>query len=363
MPPIINEFYSGLEDVPFVSLGNYPSKIEKLEKMGEHVNVPDLYIKRDDCCHNIYGGNKVRKLEYILADAKVKNRELLITLGAVGSNQVLATGIHGGNEGFDVMGIVMDQPNADYVRKNLLLDYHFGIELVYTRNILEELLMSGWKYLINSLRGRKPYYIPPGASSPIGNLGFVNAIFELNIQIDGGDIPEPDFIIAPAASLGTVAGLDLGCKLLEMNTRVIGVGVAMPWMVTTSRFVGMFNNICKFMRRYDENIPKIRCTKEDIILLDEFLGKGYAYITKEGYGTVKEMMRLEGIPLEPTYTGKALNGGLRWLKKQGENGKTILFWNTYNSIALNVLIKNKGYHALPSQFHKYYETSTQEELI
>jgi len=321
MAPIINEVYSGLEDVPWISLGDYPSSAEKLEKMGEHVDFPGLYIKRDDCCHNLYGGNKVRKLEYVLADAKEKNRNLLITLGAVGSNQVLATGIHGGSEGFEVMGIVMDQPNSDYVRKNLLLDAHFGIELVYTRNTLQELLMSGWKYAISSLRGRKPYYVPPGASSPIGNLGFVNAIFELRRQIYEGEIPEPDYIIAAAGSVGTVAGLELGCKLLGIKTRVIAVRVAMPWMVTTSRFARMVNNICKYMRSYDENIPEIRIDEEEIILLEDFLGKGYAHITEEGYKAVKDMMSLEGIPLDPTYTGKALSGGLKWLKNRGERKK------------------------------------------
>ena len=363
MAPIINEVYSGLEEVPWTSLGDYPSSVEKLEKMGEYVDFPDLYIKRDDCCHNLYGGNKVRKLEYVLADAKEKNRNLLITLGAVGSNQVLATGIHGGNKGFEVMGIVMDQPNSDYVRKNLLLDSHFGIELVYTRNTLQELLMSGWKYAISSFRGRKPYYVPPGASSPIGNLGFVNAIFELRRQIYEGEIPEPDYIIAAGGSLGTVAGLELGCRLLGIKTRVIAVRVAMPWMVTASRFARMVNNICNYMRSYDENVPEIRSEKEEIILLEDFLGKGYAHITDEGYKAVKDMMSLEGITLDPTYTGKALIGGLKWLKNRGERKKTVLFWNTFNSIDLSVLIKNMDYLDLPYQFYKYYETPTQEELL
>lgn len=347
--------------MPWISIGDYPSRVEKLDKLGEAYGFPELYIKRDDCCHSLYGGNKVRKLEYVIADAKEKGRKLLITMGASGSNQVLATGIHGKELGFDVMGIVMDQPNAEYVRKNLLLDHYFGVDVRYTSDSASEMAAYAWNYVKASLAGRKPYMVSAGASSPRGNMGFVNAVYELKRQVDDGSTPEPDYIVAASGSLGTTSGLDLGCRLLGLKTKVVGVVVAMPWMVNKFRMARMIRHINGFMRGYDSGVSDVNVSKEDLILLSDYLGKDYAYLTDLGYRMVKDMKELEDIPIDPTYTGKALSGGLDWLKKRGERDATVLFWDTYNSVDLSAQAATVDYRELPRAFHKYFETPTQEE--
>ncbi|MDH5790902.1 MAG: pyridoxal-phosphate dependent enzyme [Candidatus Bathyarchaeota archaeon] len=360
---MIFDEYPGLESLPWVELGEFPTPVHRLEKYGGEVGFLELYIKRDDRSSSIYGGNKVRKLEFVLADAERKGRKLLITLGGTGSNQVLATGIFGGRMGFRVTGVMMDQPNADYVRRNLLLDHHFGVEIKYTPNTASELLTFAYQYLKSYATGGKPYYVPAGASSTVGNLGFVNAAFELRGQVESGLIPEPDYVVCAAGSLGTAAGLELGFRLSGMKTRVVGVRVAMPWYVTRGRFAGMVNGICGFMRRADSAVPRVRCSKEGIILLEDYLGEEYAAFTGPGVETVRRMRELEGMTLDPTYTGKALGGGLDWLRKQGLQDRVVLFWNTYNSVDLSHLVDGANYHVLPKAVHRYFEEPTQEELL
>lgn len=363
MRPLLFEAYPGLEELPWVELGEFPTPVQRLEAFGEAEGFPKLYVKRDDESSSLYGGNKVRKLEFVLADAERKGRRLLITLGAVGSNQVLATGVFGGRMGFRVMGVMMDQPNAEYVRQNMLLDHHYGVEIKHASSIPSVFLTFAFQYAKNYLSGNKPYYVPGGASSPIGNTGFVNAVFELKNQVDEGAAPEPDYIVVAAGSVGTAAGLDLGCRLTGLKTRVVGVRIGMPWYATEGRFAGMVNNICRFMRGADPSVPEIVCSKDDVIMLGDYMGKEYAHFTDLGIKTVRRMKELEGIPVDGTYTGKALGGGLDWLRKQGLQDEVVLFWNTKNSVDLSPLIEGSDYHELPGSVHRYFEEPTQEELL
>lgn len=362
MRPLIFDAYPRLEELPWIELGDFPTPIEKLEKYGKAVGLPNLYIKRDDRSSKLYGGNKVRKLEFVLADARRKGRRVLITVGGTGSNQVLATGIFGKQLGFNVVGVMMDQPNAEYVRRNLLLDHHFGVEIHYTPNIPATFLTLAIQYLKHTLRGQRPYYITRGASSPLGDIGFVNAIFELKQQIDEGVMPEPDYIVVAAGSMGTTAGLDLGCRLTGLKTKVVAVRIAMPWMVNAKNIASTVNKTCEYMRALDSSIPPIKISEEDVILLTDYLGPGYAHLTDNALKTIALMKELEGIPLDPTYTGKALGGAVDWLKKNNLEDKVALFWNTYNSIDLSHLIEDADYHDLPKPVHRYFEQPTQEEL-
>jgi len=360
LAPIINQYFPGLEEVPWICLGEYPTGIEKLENMGEARGFSNLYIKRDDLANPVYGGNKVRKLEYVLADAREKGKKTLITLGAAGSNQVLATGIFGKELDFDVVGVMMDQPNAEYVRKNLLLDQYYDVNLVYTKDTLTEIATFAVEYLKLLLSGSRPHFITIGASSEIGNMGFVNAAYELKEQVDNG-APEPDYIIVSCGSIGTSAGLNLGCKLAGLRTKVIGVRVAMPWLVTKWRMKRMIRDLNQFMQKHDSSVPLVDVRDDDLILLEDYLGEDYACFTECGCGCVDDMMRLENIPLEHTYTGKALGGGLDWLRKKDEIDATILFWNTYNSRDLTEKAATIDYKTLPKEFHKYFTEPLQEE--
>jgi 1-aminocyclopropane-1-carboxylate deaminase/D-cysteine desulfhydrase-like pyridoxal-dependent ACC family enzyme len=363
LKPLIFEAYPNLSSIPWTELGNFPTPVQKLEKLGEAHGFSNLHVKRDDKSSPVYGGNKVRKLEWVLADAKAKGRGTLICVGGSGSNQVLATTIYGKQKGFRVVGVVFDQPNADYVRRNLLLDKHYGAELRFAQNTPIELVLFGATYAWEALRGEKPYYVPAGASSPVGNMGYVNAAFEIKNQVEQGSIPEPDYVLAAAGSLGTASGLQLGFKLAGMKTRVAAVQVSMPWYITADKFAGMIANINAFMRKTDPSIPEVKPKPDELIMLNDYLGKCYADFTPGCISILKQAKELEGLFLDPTYTSKTLHGGLDWLKTKGEQDKVVLFMDTFNSVDLTANIEGVDYKTLPGSLHRYFENPTQEEEL
>ncbi len=363
MRPILFEKYPDLQTIPWVELGDYPTPIQKLGRLGEANGFKDLYVKREDKSNPSYGGNKVRKLEWVLADARSKGRKTLLTIGGSGSNQVLATIIYGKRMGFRVVGLVFDQVNADYVRKNLLLDHHYGAELRFAPNTPAELLLFAASYAWESLRGERPYYVPAGASSPVGNLGYVNAAFEIKDQVEQGAMPEPDYTLAAAGSLGTASGLQLGFMLAGMKTRVAAVQVSMPWYITAGKFANMISDINALMHRYAPSVPEVKPKPEELIMLTDYLGKCYAALTPECVSTIKAAKDLEGLTLDPSYTSKTLYGGLDYLRAKGEQGKVVLFMDTFSSVDLTPNIAGADYHELPKPFHRYFEKPTQEEEL
>ena len=361
MRPIIFDEYPGLEAIPWVELGDFPTPVERLADLGREMSFPSLWVKRDDRSSSVYGGNKVRKLEWVLADARAKGRRSLLAVGGTGSNQVLATAIYGKSLGFDVTGLVFDQPNADYVRRNLLLDHRLGVKFRHAPNTPVLLIYFAATYAVDYITGGKPYYVPAGASSPVGGLGYVNAAFEIMDQVRSGVLPEPDYVVVAAGSLGTASGLQLGFILAGMKTKVVAVKVSMPWYITAGKFSSMIGSINDLMRSADGSVPKVRVKSEDLIIPGDYLGRCYAAFTPECVSMLEKARVLEGLSLDPTYTSKALAGGLDWLGGRGEREKVILFLDTYNSVDISKQMEGVNYRGLPRSLRRYFEEPTQEE--
>jgi 1-aminocyclopropane-1-carboxylate deaminase/D-cysteine desulfhydrase-like pyridoxal-dependent ACC family enzyme len=224
-------------------------------------------------------------------------------------------------------------------------------------------MLFGLTYAWESVRGEKPYYVPAGASSPVGNMGYVNAAFEIRNQVEQGEMQEPDYVLTAAGSLGTASGLQLGFKLAGMKTRVAAVQVSMPWYITAGKFASMIASINAFMRRSDPTIPEVKPEPEELIMLEGYLGKCYAAFTPECVSIMEIAKNLEGLKLDPTYTSKTLAGGLDWLRSRGEQGKVVLFMDTFNSVDLSPQIVGADYMALPTSFYRYFEKPTQEEEL
>ena len=215
------------ESVDWMPLGEYPTPVEKLAGICAAEGLSELYVKRDDLSSPYYGGNKVRKLEFVLARAKARGHDTVLTYGAVGSNHVLATIIHGRRVGMKTIALVAPQPNAAYVRRNLLLDHANGGRFAIAGAMagipgaLARGLLSGF----DSEKRKLPYIIPPGGSYLWGSLGFVDGALELKAQVDAGLLPEPEFIFATYGSGSTVAGLVAGVRLAGLASRVVAVRV------------------------------------------------------------------------------------------------------------------------------------------
>lgn len=350
--------YPGLLKLPYVSLGLFPTPTQELHGISDSGN--RIFIKRDDLSGEEYGGNKIRKLEFALGEAKDQGAVEVLTYGCDGSNHALATGIYAKMLGMRSISILRTQLNAHYLRKNLLKSYYYGIELHHYETLQEmeeatSLILEDRK----NATGLYPYIVPVGGSSPLGTVGFVNAAFELAQQIAEGQLPEPDYIYASTGTNGTIAGLIIGFRALGVKTRVIPVRVNDESRVNVAAILKLIEDTIEIIRSADPSFPKLKFTEEDIPILDDFFGGEYARFTEAGMAAINFIDKKFGIQLEGTYTGKTFAALLN-ADKNTHDGKVLLFWNTLNSRTPPINVEAEiDYHELPEAFHIYFETDVQ----
>ncbi len=361
MIPLFKQYPRLRDKLPYVSLGEFPTPVEKLHRLGQDIGVDELYVKRDDLSGKVYGGNKIRKLEFILGDAVKRKKKAVFGFGYAGSHHALATAIYARQLGLKSISILMPQPNARYVRDSLALSYHYGAELHEHRNLpflvlgtLYQMVRHGLKY------GYVPRYISPGGSSPLGTVGYVNAAFELKEQITSGEMPEPDSVYVALGTVGTAVGLMLGLKAANLKSQVVPVRVADEKLYANAgRMMKLFRSTSVLLHSLDQSFPELELTRDDVRIRGEFLGQGYAHFTEEGMEAARRMKETEGIMLDGTYTAKSLVALIHDASKEGVKGKTILFWNTHNSRDLTNLASRVDYRNLPACFHRYFEEDVQ----
>jgi D-cysteine desulfhydrase len=353
--PALFRYYPRLQAVvPWVSLGEWPTPVERMRKLEEAHGIPAFYVKRDDLSSQAYGGNKVRKLEFVLAEVARKARGGVMTMGAAGSNHVLATAIHGKRLGLSTTALLFDQPCADYVRRNLLMDYHSGVRMVWARSIPLIPLAYVKARIAARARGERLYWLGPGGSSPLGCLGYVNAGLELAQQVEEGLLPEPDYVVTAMGTHGTAAGLWLGLRLSGLRSRLVGVAVVETAYCNPIRWARLVNKAASSLNRMDPGMRAPKARPSDLVYISSELGKGYAHLTPADVKAVREARELEGLLLEGTYTGKALAAALEMGKEMGRN-ESVLFIDTYNSADLSPQIAGIDYLLLPRPFHRFFE--------
>jgi len=364
--PILFDIYPKLEGkVPWKQLlTNLPSKVERLKELEKHLKLKggEIYIKRDDKVHKIYGGNKPRKFEFILGEALKKKKKGIITLGGVGTNHGLACAIITMELGLKCHLFLSNQPLTWHVQRSLLLYDYFGAKLHFTKSFEVGVLKS----VLFRLFHPKHYLMSIGGSpilgfgTPLGSVGFINAMFELKKQIDEGLLPIPDVIFVPAGSSGTSAGLTAGCKLLGLKTKVYAVKVSLDIVVNSKAIIKIAKKTIKYLKKRDNSVSNIDIFEEDFKIIKGYLGSSYGAKTVKGQNAVDLIYELEGkkmdFKLETTYTGKTMAAMLEFLEKEENKSKTVLFWNTYNSNDLdNYLRETKfDYEKLPDKFHNYF---------
>lgn len=306
--------------VPHTVLASLPTPVECLNAADQ------AWIKRDDMTHNEYGGNKIRKLEFILAEALLQNKKRIITFGAIGTNHGVATSMLCQQKGLACTVYLFDQPRSKIVRQNLRLMHYYGADLVYCGSLVSTITHY---YLSVARLNRDNYFLFAGGSNIAGTLGFVNAAFELKQQIDKGELPEPDIIICPVGSSATLAGLTIGCQLAGMKTLVKGIRVAPAYLgpfpaCTSSSVLSLMRKTQRYLEKRGVN------TSDDWnrpTLNDEYYGEGYGIATSCGEQAQASMLR-HGIELEQTYTAKAVAAFYDTLR--GHQGDC-LYWHTFNS--------------------------------
>lgn len=325
-------------------LAQLPTPVVPLIHLGEKTGNNRLFMKRDDLSGSIYGGNKIRKLEFLLGEAVSEGRKSVITYGAAGSNHALATAICCRELELRPISILAPQETSSHVRKNILMQQAIGAELHLCSSYTDfpETTQKIAKRCTQE-DGVEPYIIPSGGTNAIGALGFVNAALELAEQI------KPDVIYLPMGTGGTFAGLLVGLKLTGLKTRIEAIRVVDPAFRNAIHIKNICDELCKKMGKTDQVI-----NKNDITIRDDFFGDGYGIPTPEAEEAVLQFKSLENIHLETTYTGKTVAALLHDLKSGRLEGQTVLYWNTLNSHDFSADIADLDFHSLPIEFHPYF---------
>ncbi len=342
-------------ELPHRPLGTWPTPVRHLKRLSEECAI---YVKDDGHSGEPYGGNKVRKLEFLLADALAQGASEVMTFGVAGSNHALATAIYAERVGLRCISILTPQRNARYVARNLLAALATNAELHHYPNepaaVRGSQAVSARRLAENGLR---PVVIPGGGSSALGTVGFVNAAFELAEQIENAGLPVPDKLYVALGTMGTAAGLLLGLRACGLKTLLAPVRVVHPDIGNIEGMRRLYEQTSALLRAADPSFPDVPFDFDGI--RHEQYGERYAVFTPAGMAARRRLQELEGLRLEGTYTAKAMAALLADLEAGALKGQTVLFWNTYNGADLGARTAGLDYHDLPVEFHTYFERPVQ----
>lgn len=357
------------KSINYISLGDLPTPIYKADKFATKLGFAELYVKQDGLTGKkekdgtrLFGGNKVRKLEFLLADALAHKARTVITFGCAGSNHALATARYAKLFGIKSILMLKPQHNSQVVRRNLLLDLDAQAKLTLSpTNSIRGICAINECYKHKQKYGTFPYIIPTGGSCPLGILGFVNAAFELKEQIAAGVMPEPDRIYVPLGSAGTTVGLLIGLKAAGLKSKVIAVAVEPEEQQYEfqSTIVKLYSQTVAMLHNIDATFPKLTLESEDFDIIDNCAGQDYALFTPEAVDAMQMLKASENIVLDGVYTGKAFAGLLQDITKNKPKGP-ILFWNTFCSDDFTEIVSKTDYKKLPIYFHRFFEEPVQE---
>lgn len=277
--------------ISYISFADLPTAVEELPELNAELKsgCAGLYIKRDDltgsCLESekkLYGGNKVRKLEFLLADAQAHGAQEVITFGCAGSNHTLATAVYANQLGLKCTNFLKPQINSPVVQQNLLLAASSHAKLLYFPDNSTREIGAFTEWLQHYQRtGAYPYVIPTGGSCPIGVLGFVNAALELKEQIDAKLLPTPHSIYVPCGSNGTLAGLALGFQLAGLSIHIMAIATEphdnlIAYQKEVETLYAQTNTL---LHQHDNSIPLLPFPKELITIRYEFAGGDYGMPT------------------------------------------------------------------------------------
>lgn len=327
---------------PQADIGTFPTPLEAAPELGAELGVPNLYLKREDRAGQQYGGNKIRKLAYLLGEALDQDCSRVYTSGGIGSNHVLATATYARELGLEPEATQFPQPVTDHVRENLQALAALDPTLTLTRR--EEFLPAHLlKARLTTWVDDERYFIPPGGSSAVGTLGFVDGALELLDQLDEQGI-DPDVVVVPASSGGTLAGLQIGFDIADADVRVAGVSVV-EWYVANGLTISWLAN--RTARLLDAP-PGKRYGRDDIELIRGYIGEGYAEPTPAGE-RVQDIAAEHGIALDPTYTAKTVAA----IESEFDD-ETVVYWHTLSDTRPEMLSREAAIERLPEEYRQFF---------
>lgn len=319
-----------MRTLPRLKFAHLPTPVEPLERLSGEYGGQKLFIKRDDQTGLAFGGNKTRKLEFLAAAAQSHGAKMLITAGAAQSNHCRQTAACAARIGFKCK-LVLTNPHPSQTSGNLLLDQLLGAEIIWCEQddrdrVLQEVFDEAWEF------GERPYLIPYGGSNPIGATSYMYAMKELIDQIRMNQTPLPglpDWIVFASSSGGTQAGLVLGAGITQYKGEILGISVDEPANILKGRVTRLARETADYLKVEKKSFDR------RVFVNSDFLGGGYGVMGDLEIAAINKFAKLEGILLDPVYTGRAA-GGLLDLLHRGFFNKddSILFWHTGGTPAL-----------------------------
>lgn len=313
-------------------LAHLPTPLERLDRLTKELGGPEIWIKRDDCTGMSTGGNKTRKLEFLMAEAELQGAEMVITQGATQSNHARQTAAFAAKMGMQCHIVLEDRTasnNANYNNNgNVLLDHLHGATTEKRPSgpdfnaLIEEMAAE------MRAKGKKIYAIPGGGSNPTGALGYVNCAFEMLNQLNSSGT-KIDHIVTATGSAGTQAGLIVGLKAMNAQIPLLGIGVRAP---KPKQEENVFNLACK-------TAEKLGCPgvveRHDVVANTDYVGAGYGIPTEGGLEAIKMFAELEAILLDPVYSAKGAAGFIDLIRKgHFKKGERVVFLHTGGAVAL-----------------------------
>lgn len=315
-----------------VELARFPTPVELMEGASDVLG-GEVWVKRDDLSALPYGGNKVRKLEYLLGHARELGARALVTAGAVGSHHVFATALYGREQGLETYAAVTPQPYHRHVEEQLRAQLAVGAHLYPAENLRAVARRMAELALRLRFWGRRPYVVPLGGSNAYGTLGYVNAGLELAAQIDAGLCPDFDAVYVAAGTSATVAGLALGLIAGGVKTRVVAVRVLNRLFAHRGRIGRLMAQAEALLRGHEARFPSGVARALASVQIDaRELGRGYGLPTPGSAAALKLAVG-DGLTLDETYTSKAFASLVREAGAE-RRGQKLLFWNTLSSASL-----------------------------
>ncbi len=341
------------ETLPFLPLGALPTPVHRITELEEAVGIDALWIKRDDISARDYGGNKIRKLEFLLGAAKQNNCSTVVTFGGCGSNHALATSIYCRKLGLKCVAILTPEPATDAVRRTLRYHQLLGTRLELANAYAETRVIA--RRVSERIGPEVCYEIPYGGSSWLGAMGFVNAGFELLGQIKSGQLTRPDRIYIGLGTAGSVAGLALGLMLADISTSIQAVQVTPDSMRPDQLFRDLFDATNQELNVRDNSIPLLTTGEFGVDIRHDQLGEGYAMPTDAADTALELIQTSAGLPASLTYTAKTMAALMADAGRGTLTGQNVLFWNTYNSQPYPELPTDESWRELPEEFHPIFE--------
>ena len=327
--PLLFEAFPDLaKSTPWMPLAHVPTAVEACDAIGDWLGRSSgVFMKRDDLISPLYGGNKVRRYEFVLADAKRKGKKRIVTVGGLASTQAMATALFGRALGFEVQIILFDQPVTEFALRSVRGFVAAGAEVIY-----------GGGYAMTALRAYSAhrrdregnYFIMPGAAGALANLGYVDAMLELAGQVERGECPRPDVIVLPTGSSGTLAALALAAAHLGWDTEIVGVRITTALATNRLSVGAVIRNTDRSLAARDPRWKPVR-DRVRYRLYGGALGAGYGHPTPEARDGAAQVAKLTGAQGEITYSGKALAGLRALIAEPRYRDKTFLLWNTLST--------------------------------